>query len=367
MIFTLAWGGIWVKLRSQPSIHFFWLHHCNVDRLFALWQAANPTVFVQPGQEFRGTFVTKPGDTSTSASPLIPFRKAPNAPWTSDDCRDTKALGYSYPELLDMEQNKLDPRQFAAQMISRYGGKDTLRSHANNVVASQQVAGVAGDQHPIVASSIGSAAKAGPGDSQPKPAGYHPSTPNPPAGPKYTPDNEYTHVENHHLEKFREWFALIDIAKNVFSGTFKIFVFIGDVPQDHDQWTEVPSFCGIISIFARADATQCENCQDNAGISVGGKVQLTKVMMDKGIDLCLEGGETVARLKKDLKLRIYRYDTQEVIDALTIPSLRLHVLTAHVELERVLHESITDAGNGTAVHRIPKFGTWTEVAELRKA
>lgn len=32
----------------------FWLHHCQVDRLLALWQAAYPTTFVSPGPDMSG-------------------------------------------------------------------------------------------------------------------------------------------------------------------------------------------------------------------------------------------------------------------------------------------------------------------------
>jgi len=34
----------------------FWLHHCNVDRLLALWQTAYPDVYVSAGPDMFGTF-----------------------------------------------------------------------------------------------------------------------------------------------------------------------------------------------------------------------------------------------------------------------------------------------------------------------
>ena len=33
----------------------FWLHHCQVDRLLALWQAVYPTTYVSPGPDMTGT------------------------------------------------------------------------------------------------------------------------------------------------------------------------------------------------------------------------------------------------------------------------------------------------------------------------
>ena len=32
----------------------FWLHHCQVDRVLALWQAAYPNIYVSPGSDNRG-------------------------------------------------------------------------------------------------------------------------------------------------------------------------------------------------------------------------------------------------------------------------------------------------------------------------
>ncbi|KAF6830947.1 tyrosinase [Colletotrichum musicola] len=98
--------------RCASAINFdpsFWLHHCNVDRLLAIWQGIHSrepdsvswwTSLDVPD----GNFV-EPGSVSeTPRTPLVPFRKGltpgSGAPvwWTSNDCRDHLALGYDYPE-----------------------------------------------------------------------------------------------------------------------------------------------------------------------------------------------------------------------------------------------------------------------------
>lgn len=67
----------------------FWLHHCNVDRLLAIWQAINPSVW-WPSSLQRGE--------PSSTVDLTPFR-APNGRfWTSDTARLTKDFGYTYAE-----------------------------------------------------------------------------------------------------------------------------------------------------------------------------------------------------------------------------------------------------------------------------
>ncbi|KAI8822795.1 hypothetical protein BJ741DRAFT_635115 [Chytriomyces cf. hyalinus JEL632] len=63
----------------------FYFHHCNIDRLTALYQACF--------NEFP--------DPSIANTPLTPFRIRPgsNDAWTSYDSNSTRAFGYTYPEL----------------------------------------------------------------------------------------------------------------------------------------------------------------------------------------------------------------------------------------------------------------------------
>lgn len=39
----------------------FWMHHCNCDRLFALWQAMNYDVYVSEGMSYEATINYLPG------------------------------------------------------------------------------------------------------------------------------------------------------------------------------------------------------------------------------------------------------------------------------------------------------------------
>lgn len=80
----------------------FWLHHANVDRLFAMWEAINPDVYLLPEVEEIGTYTIAVGTTDTSSSPLTPFYAADGVtPWTSDASRYTSTFGYSYPSVPD--------------------------------------------------------------------------------------------------------------------------------------------------------------------------------------------------------------------------------------------------------------------------
>ncbi|MCJ1404105.1 hypothetical protein MMC11_007330 [Xylographa trunciseda] len=70
----------------------FWFHHCNIDRIMAIWQATHPK---------RWFPATTPGNKGPD-DPLYPFRAFKDGKvdwWTSNDSIDTKKFGYTYADL----------------------------------------------------------------------------------------------------------------------------------------------------------------------------------------------------------------------------------------------------------------------------
>jgi tyrosinase len=106
---------------SYPDIAafdpIFFFHHCNVDRLLALWQRYNDS-WIKPSDDFDGTFNIDPGATIDSKTPLYPFRKTPDAFFNSDDVRDVTKLGYTYPELVTYKDKT--PEQFKKIILNMY-------------------------------------------------------------------------------------------------------------------------------------------------------------------------------------------------------------------------------------------------------
>ena len=77
----------------------FWLHHCNVDRIFAMWQALNPNSYGASQVAPHSTWTIAQGSTQNSQSPLTPFKKADGSFWNTNDVRSTtSAFKYTYPE-----------------------------------------------------------------------------------------------------------------------------------------------------------------------------------------------------------------------------------------------------------------------------
>ncbi|KAF4457681.1 Di-copper centre-containing protein [Fusarium austroafricanum] len=95
----------------------FWLHHCNIDRLFAMWQILHDKHDEESwfsGKDTRdkdaGTFGIPPNNTDTPDYPLKPFLKSAesNDFYTSNDIRECSSLGYTYPGLEKWNYVKLD-------------------------------------------------------------------------------------------------------------------------------------------------------------------------------------------------------------------------------------------------------------------
>jgi len=101
----------------------FWLHHANVDRLFALWQTINPDSFVPSATAPHSTWVIPSGASLNGDYPLEPFNKDASSYWTSNEIRDWTVLGYTYPEFTTSDGEKSD---IATYVNALYGNKPTL-------------------------------------------------------------------------------------------------------------------------------------------------------------------------------------------------------------------------------------------------
>lgn len=136
-------GGGFVSLGHMSAVSYssfdpvFWLHHTNVDRLFALWEAVNPTSFLTPTVDSTGTFTIPIGTSDTVSSPLTPFTMGDGiTPFTSTTSRFTKDFGYAYPEILDWTMNEDDLKKNVTAWINTHWAPATTtknRRRAGNV------------------------------------------------------------------------------------------------------------------------------------------------------------------------------------------------------------------------------------------
>ncbi|KAI1377225.1 tyrosinase [Hypoxylon crocopeplum] len=116
-------GGNGGHMSQIPVATFdptFWLHHCNIDRLFAIWQTLNPDKWFETDtQRFFDQKIVGSGTLITNKTPLRPFHKdTKGTVWTPDDARDWFKLGYTYPEL---RSGKETPTQLLEMVNETYG------------------------------------------------------------------------------------------------------------------------------------------------------------------------------------------------------------------------------------------------------
>jgi tyrosinase len=93
-------GGHMTYLPLASFDPIFWLHHVNVDRLFALWQTINPNSY--GGGQFapHSTWTIGQGSYQDENSNLTPFyRNFAGQYWTTNTVRDwANTFRYTYPE-----------------------------------------------------------------------------------------------------------------------------------------------------------------------------------------------------------------------------------------------------------------------------
>ncbi|KAF3912744.1 Tyrosinase [Dactylellina cionopaga] len=124
----------WNTVSSFDPI--FWLHHCNVDRLFAIWQAiyADRTSFPNawfdsPASQLRderGTWSIAAGSREHPDTPLAPFHKDEHGSiFTSNDVANWTQFGSSYPELqpwlpqYQTTSGQFDPTAYRNDLIQK--------------------------------------------------------------------------------------------------------------------------------------------------------------------------------------------------------------------------------------------------------
>ncbi|EMR63028.1 putative tyrosinase 2 protein [Eutypa lata UCREL1] len=110
-------GGSFATLTVTSFDILFMLHHCNLDRLAAMWSIIHygSTVQTIPYQS-SGLFATPQGEEITADSPLKPFyQKDGKSFHTSRSVLGISDFGYTYPEFEDLDDS--DPYQNSRHMI----------------------------------------------------------------------------------------------------------------------------------------------------------------------------------------------------------------------------------------------------------
>ncbi|KAK2760393.1 hypothetical protein FQN54_002463 [Arachnomyces sp. PD_36] len=135
-------GGVHVFIGGDMPIiprsafdPLFWLHHTNIDRLTAMYQATHPGVLLSPRKR-SPTFALGGDEQDTVDTKLYPFRHEDGVEWTSRDVSDAGSIhryGYAYPEVPEgMSQEEL--QAFTTSEINKaYGPTAQSKGFSQNV------------------------------------------------------------------------------------------------------------------------------------------------------------------------------------------------------------------------------------------
>ncbi|KAF9878953.1 hypothetical protein CkaCkLH20_03853 [Colletotrichum karsti] len=329
---------------SNPEISsfdpIFWLHHANIDRLFAIWQAvhddpADPLTYVttKNASEDWGNFVVKAGEPETIRTPLAPFARAAGGEqqqqefWTSVGVRYTDAFGYAYPET---QRSKFPtPKDVVNELDRLYGKRSTfaniMRSTGDDLESSTRELQQRAKGH--VQAERGQLTRST-GDEQAPLAQTN--------GVQLPSERELKKLvgaENTYLE----WLVNIRAVKADLGGNYVVHVFLGS-PDDADPvlYPTNHSHVGAFATFGQGEKTACGNCQQGRarGQQITGQVPLTLALVERylaGMVDSLEPEDVVPYLQKNLHWRV-ALANGEVQDRSAVNGLLVSVVTDEVTI-----------------------------------
>ena len=105
---SVAAGGHMYYLATAAFDPVFWLHHANVDRLFAMWQTLHPNAYGATQVAPHSTWTIAQGSSQNKNSPLTPFtRDASGNFWTTASVQNwANTFHYTYPEYSNSDGSK---------------------------------------------------------------------------------------------------------------------------------------------------------------------------------------------------------------------------------------------------------------------
>ncbi|KAI9877781.1 MAG: hypothetical protein M1830_002847, partial [Pleopsidium flavum] len=272
----------------------FWLHHANVDRLFAIWQAIYPDSFVTYQTDSYGTYTNAPGGAETADTrknfksstyfysnthpALTPFHAtALGVLYTSTTARYTKTFGYTYPEIIDWN-------------ISTTQLSTNVRTKLNALYNSP---------NPI--------------------SKRHTS-----AATKTTTTRNSTTTHHHH----HQYFINIRVASNALTPPSSSFIhfFLGSFPDNPRTWSYDPALIASHTVIASLYPPSLPNS------TTYGQIPLSHSLLaavSKGTIPNLHPANVIPLLKRELQWRVQRFD-DSAVDVEEVRGLKMQVVGQEV-------------------------------------
>ncbi|KAL9011382.1 MAG: hypothetical protein Q9173_003766 [Seirophora scorigena] len=278
-------GGHMSNIPYSSFDPIFWLHHANVDRLFALWQAIYPNATVTPQVNAAGSFTEDPGTREDINTPLLPFHSDKSGRlWTSATAWTTRTFGYTYPEIVDWG---VDSSQLTSNVKARlnalYNPSGSTLQRATSTSASNSL--------------------------------------------QLSPNSMNA-----------QWFANIRVQVSSMTSPFFVHLFLGDPPADPATWSFAPNLVGSHSVL---DTSRLSAAKPDIPITLFGQVPLNHALLVAS-NSDLAPRNVVPLLTSQLNWRLQNTDDSP-LDIGRVSSLKIHVVGQAVKA-RATEEAFPEYG-----------------------
>jgi tyrosinase len=277
----------------------FFLHHANVDRIFALWQAINPTKFSGEQDASEATWTIASGDANDENSNLTPFLKDNSGNfWTPNQVRSwNTTFAYTYPEFSNSRGDRAAIISYARKL---YGPSATATAGSSKRTAAPE---------PVAAA-----------DAAPTPA------PEAIAAPVIV---EAPVVVARDTKSYH-YVANIQTPRYYLQGSYTIYIFAGKpASEDPSTWSSDANMVGPMGVLAHTKGQTMAGMKD---IIIAGSVPLTR-SLNGVIGAGLLGDLSVplvsAWLKANLNWRI-QGPSGEKVDPASVPGFVVSVASSTV-------------------------------------
>ncbi|KAB2569108.1 Polyphenol oxidase 4 [Lasiodiplodia theobromae] len=262
----------------------FWLHHCNVDRILAVWQATHDEYVSATGQ-------------LNASTPLYPFRK-PNPKgdagfWDSGSIRKTETLGYTYPDL----QGSTDRKTILESFYDKYDWSTQRQKGTKGTGIPTGMEPVDLESVPVFINnpSFSPAPSLAVKNIQPMRmemeqqvsggnGGHTERMSDPKHIPSFPRGDDILKNEPQGTRLELQWFIDSEVLKDALNGTFTIYFFVGPVREidtNPTKWKLDPILAGVNHVLTATEET-CDNCaqQSADGMKVSGTSAITPILLD---------------------------------------------------------------------------------------
>jgi tyrosinase len=340
-------GGHMTDLDYSAFDPVFWLHHANVDRLFAIWQALNPTSYTISEPAGDGTFTITPETTETATTALAPFKDASGTKyWNSTGVRSTETFNYAYPEtqrwLFASDDQYTTSVQTAVQQLyggvsNQFLGDQTLNLMAASVPPVRKATNGShnGTQKKpnVIQKVIGSVFKSqstdgatddNNGDLSREINFEDEIASNQPAPVQAKP------------EAYTEYIANILAPKHALEQAYRVHIFLGEFDGSTSTWHTQDALVGTFVVLGKPQGTECGKCRKDKEreVMITGTIPLTSALLKEYNAGNLGGMDkenVLPWLTKNLHWRITLADGTEKARE-EVPGLKVSVVTTEVRL-----------------------------------